>query len=267
MKVTAVIVAVIVVLLAGSCVSSESSTLSLPAYTPTPADLYKAYSTALGDLDAALDDLHEARSTALGKLEAAPEVALNAVQEARDCDVPIDDLTNDPRDALTAIGGIPADPQLRAARDAPRLAAHDIAAAHVANPDNRAAVEDARSALVRAQLTDKPTPDDPVFEAYLDYLRNDAALVNYSAALDDINDAYFPVNDNLNAAREGLIWALIQSSDVRDCTSGLIVLYEAYMAAYEVHRPALFAYFDGIRVAMENYSDALELARASYVQR
>ena len=267
MKVTAGIIAVVVVLFAGSCAISESSTSPLPAYTPTPADLYKAYSTALDDLDAALDDLHKARSIALGKLEAAPEVALNAVQEARDCDVPIDSLTNDPRDVLTAIGGIPADPQLRAARDAPRLVAHDLAAAHVASPANRAAVEAARSAHVRAQLTGKPTPDDPVLEAYLDYLRNDAALANYSAALDGINDAYLPVNDNLNEARDGLVWALIRASEVRDCTSNLFVLYEAYMAAYEVHRPALFAYFDGIRVAIENYADALELARASYVQR
>ena len=88
------IVAVVVVMFAGSCVSSESSISALPAYTPTPADLYKAYSTALDDLDAALDDLDQVRSTAPGKLEAAPEVALNAVQEARNCDVPIDALTN-----------------------------------------------------------------------------------------------------------------------------------------------------------------------------
>ena len=235
MKDTAgIVIAVAVVFFVGSCVSSESSTSPLPGYTPTPADLYKAYSTALDDLDAALDDLHEARSSALGKLEAAPEVALNAVQEARACDVPIDALTNDPRDALWAPMAILSDPQLRAARDAPRLAAHDIAAAHVASPDNRAAVEDARSALVRAQLADKPTPDVPVLEAYLDYLRNDPALVAYDNARDDINDAYFPVDDNLRAAVEDLIWGLIASPDVRDCASGLFVLYEAYMAAYEV---------------------------------
>ena len=114
---------------------------------------------------------------------------LNAVQEARDCEVPIDGLTNDPRDVLTAIGGIPADTQLRAARDAPRLVAHDLAAAHVASPANRAAVEAARSAHVVAQLRDKPTPDDPVFAAYLDYLGDDPAFSAYLVALDGINAA------------------------------------------------------------------------------
>ena len=261
------IVAVVVVMFAGSCVSSESSASPLPAYTPTPSDLHKAYSTALDDLDAALDDLNKARSTALGVLGAAPEVALNAVQEARDCDVPIDALTNDPRDELTAIGGILSDPQLRAARDAPRLVAHDLAAAHVARPANRAAVEAARSAHVGAQLRDKPTPDDPVFAAYLDRVENDSALNAYLAALDDINAAYLSVSDNLSAARSDLVQGLILASNVRDCTSSLFVLYEAYMAAYEVHHPALFAYFDGIRVAITNYADALELSQASFVQR
>ena len=262
------IVAVVVVMFAGSCVSSESSISPLPAYTPTPADLYKAYSTALDDLDAALDDLDQVRSTALGKLEAAPEVALNAVQEARNCDVPIDALTNDPRATLVAIGGILADPQLRAARDAPRGVAHDLAAAHIASPANRAAVEAALDANIGAHLRSRPTPDDPVFEAYLDYLdEDDSAFATYLAALDDINDAYFPVSDNLKAAYFDFIGALIQSSEVRDCTSGLFPSYEAYMAVYEVHRPALWAYFDGIRAAIENYSDALERARASYAQR
>ena len=267
MKVTAGIIAVVVVLFAGSCAISESSTPPLPAYTPTPADLYKAYSTALDDLDAAAADLHKARSTALGKLEAAPEVALNAVQEARDCDVPIDALTNDPRDILTAIGGIPGDPQLRAARGAPRSVAHDLAAAHVASPANRAAVEAALSANFGAHFRDQPTPDDPVFAVYLDYLDDDPAFHAYLAALDGINAAYFPVSDNLSAARSDLVQGLILASNFRDCTSSLFVLYEAYMAAYEAHRPALFAYFDGIRVAIENYADALELARASYGQR
>lgn len=170
MKVTMGIVAVVVALLAGSCGNPEPSApaarsfSSLPTYTPRPATptsdaLYKAYSTALDDLDSALDDLHKARSTALDNLDAAPEVALNAVQEAGNCDVPIDALTNDPRDMLTAIVGIPADPRLKVAREAPKTIAHDLAAARVAHLTSRTAIEDARSALVRAQLTGEPTPD------------------------------------------------------------------------------------------------------------
>ena len=267
MKVAAGILAGAVVFSAVSCANSESSTSPLPAYTATPADIYGAYSAGLDDLDAGLDVLHKARSAALEKLEAAPDLVFDAVQEARGCDVHIDTLTNDPRDLLTAIVGIPADPQMRSAREAPRLIAHDIAAAHVASPANRSAVEDVRSALVLAQMTGKPPTDDPVIEAYLDFLRNDPALANYESSFDELNKAYLPVNDDLNAARVDLVRALIQASEIRECTGNLLVAMESYMAAYDMHRLALLAYLDGIEVAIKNYADALELARAPYVQR
>ena len=268
----ALIARIVVVLGALFAASCASSTSSLPAYTPTPADLYKAYSTALEDLDAALNDLNEVRSTALGKLEDAPEVALNAVQEASNCDVRIDDLVNDPRDVLTAILGILADPQLRAVRDAPRVIAQDLAAAHIASPSKRDAVEAARDAHVRSQLLDRPTPDDPVFDAYLAYLRDgdNSAFAAYLSALNEVNDAYFPVDERLNAARTNLVSALIQlpgKASPTDCARTLLGLYEAYMTTFEVFHPALIAYFDGIRTAIEQYMHALELARAPYAER
>ena len=261
-----------VALVALFAVSCASSTSSLPAYTPTPADLYKAYSAAIDDLDAALDDLKKARSNALSTLEAAPEIALSAVQEARDCNVPIDALVNDPRDSLTSIGGILADPQLAASRDAPRIVAQDLAAAHIASPANRDAVEAARDAHVRSQLLDRPTPDSPVFDAYLAYLRqgDDSAFAAYLSALDEVNDAYFPVDERLNTARTSFVSALIQlpgKASPANCARALLGLYDAYMIAFEVYRPTLNAYFDGIGTAIEKYARALELARAPYAER
>ena len=39
------------------------------------------------------------------------------------------------------------------------------------------------------------------------------------------------------------------------------------MIAFEVYRPTLNAYFDGIGTAIEKYARALELARAPYAER
>ena len=261
----------LVALFAVSCGGSGSSTSPLPAYTPTAGDLYKAYSTALAELYTAQDDLQDAKARILSHLQVVPEIALDAVQEARDCDVLIDDLTNDPRDILTSIGGILADPQLAAARDAPRIVAQDLAAAHIASPANRDAVEAARDAHVRSQLLDRPTPDDPVFEAYLAYLRegDDSAFAAYLSALKEINAAYFPFDERLNAARTNLVSALIQlpgKASPPDCARTLLSLYEVYMTTFEVYRPALSAYLDGIRAAIEQYARTLELARAPYAE-
>ena len=262
----------LVVLFAGSCGGSGGSTSPLPTYTPTAGDLYKAYSTALDELYTAQDDLQDARARILSHLQVVPEVALDAVQEARDCDVPIDDLTNDPRDVLTSVFGNLSDTQLAAARDAPRSVAQDLAAANIASPANRDAVEAALDAQVRSQLLDRPTLDDPVFDAYLAYLRegDNSAFAAYLSALDEINDAYFPVDERLNAARTNLVSALIQlpgKASPADCARTLFGLYEDYMTAFEAYRPALNAYLDGIRTAIEQYARALELARAPYAER
>ena len=85
--------AALVALFAGSCGGSERSTSPLPTYTPTAGDLYKAYSTALDELYTAQDDLQDARARILSHLQVVPEIALDAVQEARGYDVPIDDLS------------------------------------------------------------------------------------------------------------------------------------------------------------------------------
>ena len=262
MNVTVWIVVVVAVLFAGGC-----GTSTLPAYTPTPMDIYKAYSTGLDDLEAALDDLQEARSAAFGKLDTTDEVTLKAVQEASNCDVPIDDLTNDPRDELAAIAGITADPRVRAASDAPRLVAHDVAAARVASPANRSKVEDALSAYLEAQLQDRAPPDDPVLRVYLNYLEDDPAFNAYLEALDSINANYFPVSNSLYSARKDFISALIQSSEVTNCTGRLFAVHEAFVRAYEANFYALSAYFGGIRAAVERYANALERASASYAQR
>ena len=266
MKTRAGILAVVVLMLAASC--EESSVPRLPTeYTPTPEDLHKAYSTALDELDVALNDLDSVRSEAIKRLDAAPEAALNALHEARNCDVSIEDLSNDPRDTLTAVLGILADPQLQTARDAPRGIAHELAATHVASPANRTAVEEALSSHRRAEIAGDPTPDVPVLEAYLDHLRNDPAFQGYLDDYDNIYDAYLPVDDKLKAARSDFVQGLIQAPRVSNCSQGLLFLYEAYMRAYEVHRPAQLTYFDDLRLAIEKYASALERTRESYSQR
>ena len=253
-------------MLAASC--EESSALRLPAaYTPTPEDLYRAYSTGLADLDAVLVDLPEVRSKALSRLDAAPDAALNAFHEARNCDTPIDDLTNDPRGALMDVLGILADPQLQAVRRAPFRIAHDLAAAHVASPDDRDAVEELNRASIGAQIGGDPTPDDPVLRAFIDHLENAPAFQAYIDAIANINNAYFPVDERLNVARGDYVMGLIRAPDVSNCSQGLLFLYEAYMKAYEVHRPAQLAYFDGFRLAIEEYAAALERTRESYAPR
>ena len=267
MKVAVGTISAVVALIAVSCASPEPSPPLLPAYTPTPADLYRVYSVALDDLDAALDDVSKARYNALEMVEAAPEVAFNAVREAGGCDVPVDDLTSDPVSILGGIYGILADPRLGAARDVPRTVAHDLAAAHIASPANRAAVEAARSAHVIATALDRPVPSDPVFAAYLGYLDDDPAFGVYLAALKRINTAFLPVSHDLRAAWSDLYQALSLATEFVDCRSELVVIYGDYMAAYELHLPALHAYFEGIRSAIEDYSDALDLARESYAQR
>lgn len=257
----------VVVLYFVGCSSPEPSYTPLPAYTPTPEDLHRAYSDALDLLDAALDDIAKARHTALGLVEAAPEVALRAVTEAGSCNVSVDDLASDPLETLGRISGIPSDPLLGSARDVPLDVAHDLAAAHIASPANRDAVESARSAYMSAMLLDRPWPDDPVFAAYLGYLDDDPALGAFLAARKRVTNAYLPVSDNLLAAWSELYHGLSLAPEYVDCRSALVALYEDYMAAYELHTPAVHAYFGGLRGAVEDYSDALELARESYEQR
>ena len=266
MKLTAATIAVVITLLAGACSSSEPSPAPLPAYTPTPTDLYKAYSAALNDLEAVLDDLLKVRHTALAMVEAAPEVALNAVRESGGCDVHVDDLVNDPIPVLSGIMGIPSGPQLQAVRGVPLTVAHDLAAAHIASPANRAAVESASDAYFRAKLTDKPVPEDPVFAAYLGYLEK-APVVAYSVTLKRVTTAYLPISDNLSVAWSNFYTGLRLAPEFADCRVALFALYEDYIVAYELNLPALHAYFDGIRGAIEDYADALERDRESYVQR
>ena len=259
--------------------ATQTATGALPrdsasgaTHTPTAGHLSTAYSTALDALYIAQDDLQDARARILGHLQVVPDIALAAVQEALGCDVPIDDLINDPRDALTSVFGNLSDSQLAAARDAPRSVAQDLAAAHVASLADRDAIDAARRAHTRSQLLDLPTPDNPAFETYLAYLRegDDSAFDGYLSALDEINDAYFPVDERLNVASRNLVSALIQlpgKASPADCARTLSGLYEAYMMAFEVYRPALGAYLDGISTAIHQYARALESARASYADR
>ena len=158
----------------------------------------------------------------LEMVEAAPEVALAAVTEAGSCNVPVDDLTSDPVSILGGIYGILADPRLGAARDVPRTVAHDLAAAHIASPANRAAVEAARSAHVIATALDRPVPSDPVFAAYLGYLDDDPAFGVYLAALKRINTAFLPVSHDLRAAWSDLYQGLSLAPEFVDCRSELV---------------------------------------------
>lgn len=264
------IMVMLVSLFTGSCGGLGSSTSPLPPYTPTAGDLHKAYSEAIVELNAAQEDLQVARDRIVTHVNAVPDTTLDAIQEARDCDIHIDDLTNDPRGSLNSVHSNLSDPLLTTARDAPREVAHGLAAAHVASPANRDAIEAARDAHIRNQLLDRPMSDDPVFEAYLAYLdRGDNfAFVSYLTALDEINDAYFPVDERLNAAKRDLVLALVElpgNSSPSECAQTLFGLYETYMRVFEVYRPALLAYLDGIKNAIDKYAFSLEAARSSYV--
>ena len=268
MRIRAGILAVVVLVLVFAASCGESSVPQLPAaYTPTPDDLYRAYSTGLTDLDDALVDLEEVRFKALSRLDSAPDAVVNATREARNCDTLIDDLTHDPRGALTDVLGTLADAQLQSARDAPRGVAHDLAAAHVAGPDDRDAVEELHRVSIGAQIVGDPTPDDPVFQAYLDYLRNAPAFQRYLDDYDNINDAYLSVDDKLRVAHFDFVEGLIRAPEVSNCSRGLSVLGEAYLRAFEGLRPAQVAYFDSMRRAIEQYRAAIERKRESYAQR
>ena len=266
MRFRAGVLAIILLVLAASCEESADVRLSA-AYMPTPEDLYRAYSTGLTELDAALVDLEEVRVKALNRLNAAPEAVLNATRESRSCDTPIDDLTHDPRGALSDVLGVLADPQLQSARDAPRGVAHDLAAAHVASPDDRDAVEELNRASMGAQIAGDPTPDDPVFQVYLDHLTNDPAFQNYFDDYDNIYDAYLPVEDKLRAAQFDFVRGLIRAPEVSNCSRSLSFLGEAYMKAYEGLRPAQLAYFDSMRGVIQQYRAAIERTRESFAQR
>ena len=217
MRSRAGVLAVVLFVLAAGCEESSVPRLSA-SITPTPEDLYRAYSTGLTELDAALTDLEEVRAKALSRLDDAPVAILNATREARNCDTPIDDLTHDPRGALSDVLGVLADPQLQSARDAPRGVAHDLAASHVASPDDRDAVEKLNRASMGAQIAGDPTPDDPVFQAYLDYLRSDPAFQKYLDDYDNFYDAYLSVEDKLRAAHFDFVQGLIRAPEVSNCS-------------------------------------------------
>ena len=266
MRIWAGILAVVVLVLAASC--EESSAPQLPiGYTPTPEDLYRAYSTGLTDLDAALVDLEEVRWKALNRLDAAPDAVVNATREARNCDTPIDDLTHDPRGALMDILGTLADPKLQSARDASRGVAHDLAAAHVASPDDRDVVEELNRASIGAQIVGDPMPDDPVFQTYLDYLRNAPAFQRYLGDYDKIYDAYLSVEDKLRTAQFDYVQGLIRAPEASNCSPGLSFLEGTYLKALERLRPAQVAYFDSMRRAIEQYRAAIERKRESNAHR
>ena len=210
-----------------------TATAPPPTATPnrtaasTPDDRDKAYSAGLDALEAALKDLDEVRSMAMGRSQDVPDAVIDAFGEARRCDVPIDDLSSDPRDLLAAVVGIPNDPQLRAAREAPIRIAQDLATSH----------------------TESPTERD--------------AITAYRAALDDINDSYLPVNNELNVARSDFVEGLIRAPQVSKCAQRLLFLSERVMDAFYQHYDAVSEYLSGIRRAIEKYKAAIRRARES----
>ena len=267
---TAIILAVIVGITVACTGQESTATRASKSYTPQPADLYIAYSTALDDLSTALDHLERARTIDIKEMDAAPTAALDAVQEARDCNTPIDALTNDPRASLGAavFGGSDSSPPFRAADEAPRRAAHNIAAAHIASPADRDAIEVASSAHMRTELSGQPTPDDPLYAAWFGRLEDDHAFQTYLETLEDTWEAYRPFMDLFDDRSRDLINGLILAPDYPgQCTDDLFLLYESYMDAFEEHSTAMAAFFNGRRATIEEYVKAIRTARERYAPK
>ena len=161
----------------------------------------------------------------MGRSYAVPDAVINAFGEARNCDVPIDDLVSDPRDLLAAVVGIPTDPQLLAVREAPIRIAQDLAANQTGSPAER------------------------------------DAITAYRAALDDISNTYLPVHDKLNIARSDFIRGLTRAPEVSNCSRGLLFLSERIMDAFYQHHDAVREYLYGIRGAIGKYKAAIRRAR------
>ena len=262
----------LLLIVASICAPSDTND-QLPVYTPTPADIDAAYSTAISGIDDALETLDQVNSIALKDISAAPDLVLESIREARNCDIPIDGLTNDPRDVLHAPLSVFAAPDLSAAREAPLTAAGDLAAAYVASPADRHLIDDANSAAyskhIQANLKNgkfvnpgyyyTEDPDlDPVLKAYWAYYGRNPAKNNYMDELKEINNSYFPVEDNaLKPAMYGLIDAFLAAPAIKNCMSTLMFTYESYMVAYEIYYPAYLAYFADLKTALEAYKSAL----------
>ena len=248
---------VVAVFAVAGCEAEEQPS-PLPPYTPSPADLDQAYTTALADLEAALQDLRQSRDSALSVSDIAPIVAVNAVEEAKSCDTPIDALDTDPRDTLRSPFAAIIDPLLQSARDAPRSVAHDLAAAHVASPADREAVDEALYDYMFSRKDPNPYQPGPVFQAYLDRLGRDPALTAYLSAIDTIHDDYFPVRDIYASAANSLITAIIEAPDTPLCGLTLFAILEVYLEVWDEHRAAFYAYFDAYGRAIADYRDAIE---------
>ena len=256
----AVVVGLVILIVAALYICGESDTNNpLPTYTPTPADIDTAYSTAISRIDDALGSLDKIHAAATKEVNAAPEVVRNAVYEAKTCNIPIDSLTHDPRRTRSAhFAWTPSG--LREVREAPFTVASDLAAARVASPADRGLLNSAANPLTA------DAPDlDPVLKAYWAYYRNDSAKNAYMAALDRINKAYMPVADGiLQPALDDLISAFLEAPGTNRCMDRLSSTYTAYVTAFEAHFYAFAAYFAGLKTALEAYATALRDERGRH---
>ena len=270
---------VLLVVVASICSSSDTND-QLPVYTPTPADIDAAFAKGIADIEEALESFDEIYPTAIRDLNAVSKVVDDALREAMSCRVHIDALANDPREAGFAGNSWLAHRDLGAVRDAPLAVAGDLAAAYAASPANRDLIDDANSEAYGAHLranmkngkyispgyyyTDDPDLD-PVLKTYWAYYSDNPAKNTYTASIDEINEAYFPVADDiLEPARDDLITAFMVAPTTKDCQELLLWVHEEYMHAYDVHYPAFLAYFADLKSALEAYATALRDERRRY---
>lgn len=232
----------------------------LPPYTPSPSDLDKAYAQAVDDVSSAIAVFHRFRSEAVKKLEALPNHTLESVQRAASCDVPIDSLASDPRTFLRSPLSDLASQDLAAARNAPRLAAHDLAAAHVASPANRDAIDTELSEYTRASIGGDNHAVSPALQGYLEFLTNDDAYVAYLEDTNAIHESYSSAERMLTPVLDGLIVSFLEAPG-SNCTPRLYAQYEKYMRTLVSYSPALLRYYDSYIEAATKYRDAIEEAR------